>query len=77
VYVQYGAFGIQNICSISPSSDAIQPEGCKAWYALLLAAQAQQRAIRIYYEETVPGNAPSCSALQGWGSYKPYFMQTL
>jgi hypothetical protein len=77
VYVQYGSYGIQSICSLVPSSNPIQPEGCKAWYSMLMSAQAQQRAVRIYYEETVPGNAPSCNALQQWASYKPYFMQIL
>jgi hypothetical protein len=77
VYVQYGAYGIQSICSLNPSSNAIQPEGCRAWYAMLMSAHAQQRAVRIYYEESTSGNAPSCNALQQWGSYKPYFMQIL
>ncbi len=77
VWVAYGAIGIQAICEVDATYNGVLANTCKAWLALLMAAQAQQRTIRLYYYSTTAGNPASCAGFQAWGAYSPYFIQTI
>ncbi len=74
VFVAYGSVPIQQICSISTHVGGTTVEGCRSWLAILMSAQAQSRTVRVYYSQQDPN---SCSLLQSWGTYQPYFIQTL
>jgi hypothetical protein len=77
LWVSYGTLGIQSICAIGSTQNGVQAETCRAWYAFLLTAHAQQKTIRVYYDSATPGNPTSCSGFGSWGNYSPYFLQTL
>lgn len=78
LWVSYGAIGMQAICDVDATFNGTSPNACKAWLALLTAAQAQQKTIRLYYDSTTGGNPTSCAGFQSWAStYSPYFIQTL
>jgi hypothetical protein len=75
LWVSYGQHGVQSVCSIGAPTSLTQADTCRGWLAMLLAAQAQGKTIRIYYD-SVNGNPNSCS-FQAWEVYKPHFLQTL
>ena len=77
LWVSYGSIGIQQICEVSATANGIAADTCKAWFALLTAAQAQQKTIRMYYYSETPGNPASCAGFQTWTTYAPYFVHTL
>ena len=76
VYVAYGTVQIQMICAVDTPTNGTEVNTCKAWFALLSAAQAQQKTVRFHYD-TANGNPASCAALQAWTPYSPYFLQTI
>lgn len=78
LWVAYGSVGIQGICNVEAATNGIGIGTCKNWFALLTAAQAQQKTVRFYYDSAVSGNPSACSGLQSWTAYYiPYFLQTL
>jgi hypothetical protein len=54
-----------------------EKDTCRAWFAVILAAKAQQRSIRLYYDTTVAGNPSSCTSIVYGQQTHPYFMETL
>ena len=67
----------QVMCEVSAAANGVTADTCKAWLALLTAAQAQQKTIRMYYNTDTSGNPTSCAAFQVWGTSTPYFIHTL
>jgi hypothetical protein len=77
LWVSYGAIGWQAACDVDATFNGVQANACRAWLALLTAAHAQQKIIRMYYDPATTGNPTSCSGFQSWGVYSPYFIHTL
>lgn len=51
------------LCSLSVKQNNVDPEACRAIYSTLLAAQAQQKPVRITFNP----NIASCSDVASWG----------
>jgi hypothetical protein len=78
VVVHYGNVGgVHVICNVSTTYFELDKDTCKAWLAVIQAAKAQQRTIRVYYDSAVTGNPTSCTAIVYGQNTRPYFMETL
>ena len=75
--VAYGSYPLHTVCNVSTSYSVMDKETCKAWFAVIQAAKAQQRIVRVYYDSATSGNPASCSAIVYGQGAKPYFLQTL
>ena len=75
--VAYGGYPLHTFCNVSTSYFGMDKETCKAWFAVVQTAKAQQRNIRAYFDSAIPGNPVSCSAIVYGQGTKPYFLQTL
>ena len=74
-----GGFGVWYICSPTTANPAsgFTPEGCRAWYAGVLAAQKADHSIVFFFSSPAStGNGPECTALGSWTwpSPLPYHM---
>ena len=58
-------YGVHYLCKIDTEYNGVQPEICKAWYAMFLSAQASGRSIAQVYDQNA-GGAQSCSELGSW-----------
>jgi hypothetical protein len=84
LYVSVG-FGIWNMCNLTTTTQAnggvvYTPEGCRSWYAAILAAQKTAQPVRFYFESSAVGNnGPECVAIGSWVQPNPasYFMVVL
>jgi hypothetical protein len=84
VTVSVGGFGVWYICNPGTSfagngGVTYTPEGCRAWFATILAAQKSGTAIRFYFESSASThNGPECVALGSWTypSPAPYHLQS-
>lgn len=69
-------FGTWYICDQTSSyagyTTTYSVEGCKAWYAAILAAQKAGHSLRFYFPSAGGGNnGPECSALGTWVAPNP------
>ena len=56
------------------------PEGCRAWYATLLAAKTSGQAVRFFFGSAAEtSNGPECNAVGNWAwpSPGPYHMNVM
>jgi hypothetical protein len=74
-------FGVWYICnqtvSITTGGVTYTPEGCRAWYATILAAQKAGTKIRFFFSSPAnTSNGAECSAIGSWlwPSPAPYHM---
>lgn len=51
------------VCNVSKTWNGVAPESCRGWYALIIASLAQDKKVRLQYENT----EPSCRELPNWG----------
>jgi hypothetical protein len=76
--VSYGNVGgVHTVCSVSATYFEVDKDTCKAWFAVIQAAKAQQRTIRFYYDSAVSGNPSSCTSITYGQGTRPYFLETL
>ncbi len=76
VYLAVQGFGVWAVCNMTGpttvGSITITPDGCKGWYASLLAAQKAGHAITLYFSSAQSGgNGPQCTALGSWVTPNP------
>ena len=85
VQVGVGGYGVWCMCSQSTAFAGhggltFTPEGCRAWYATLLAAQKTGTSIRFWFTSGASSNnGPECTALGTWTQPNPapYHMTVL
>jgi hypothetical protein len=68
VSVGFGAWYICNqTTAIGTGGVTFSPEGCRAWYASILAAQKAGHFIRFYFSSSATtNNGAECGALGSW-----------
>jgi hypothetical protein len=68
VSVGFGAWYICNqTTAYSADGQTFTPEGCRAWYASILAAQKADHSIRFFFASSSgTSNGPECNALGSW-----------
>ena len=69
-------FGVWYLCSqsapMSTGGVSFTPEGCRSWYASLLAAQKADQKVKFFFSSAAStSNGPECSALVNWGWPNP------
>jgi hypothetical protein len=81
IYIDVG-FGVWNLCNTSTAFQGnnvtFTADGCKAWYAGILASQKANQSIRLYFTAATSGdNVPQCAALGSWvvPNPSPYHFQ--
>lgn len=85
VTVSVGGFGVWYICNQTTSfagngGITYTPEGCRAWYATILAAQKSGSSIRFFFNTPAStNNGPECTALGSWvyPNPAPYHMNSM
>jgi hypothetical protein len=78
-------FGTWYICDqtatyVGDGGVTFSPEGCRAWYASILAAQKAGHGLRFFFSSAASaGNGPECTALGSWvlPNPSPYHMTVL
>jgi len=73
VDIGFGAWYICNLTSSFPGNGGINfsPEGCRGWYASILANQKTDAAIVFFFQSSAAtGNGPECS-LGSWVTPNP------
>ena len=67
-------YGVHYLCQFHKTYNGVDPQICKAWYAMFLAAQSTGKSVSQYYE-----NGAVCSAeyLGNWQvpNVFPYFVR--
>jgi hypothetical protein len=84
VTMSVGGFGVWYICSMTTTwaghgGITFSPEGCRGWYATILAAQKTDATITFFFQSSSGnGNGPECTALGSWTQPNPapYHMNT-
>jgi hypothetical protein len=76
VFLSVQGFGVWAVCNMTGpttvGSITITPDGCKGWYASLLAAQKAGHSITLYFSSAQSGgNGPECTALGSWVTPNP------
>jgi hypothetical protein len=85
VTVSVGGFGVWYICNqtnpqTSNGGIVYTPEGCRAWFATILAAQKSGGTIRFFFNTSAnTSNGPECTALGSWAypNPAPYHMNSM
>ena len=82
VTMAVNGFGVWYICSLSGTygNSGHNAEGCKAWYASLLAAQKTGQGVVLYFQSPAgTSNGAECTALGSWviPNPGPYHMTVL
>lgn len=74
ISVDYG-YGVHYLCSVQSALAGVDPQTCKSWYAMFLAAKVSKMPVTLTYDDTA-GGATSCAALGSWVFPKPapYFV---
>ncbi|MES1189999.1 MAG: hypothetical protein ABUS47_02845 [Steroidobacter sp.] len=60
-----GSMPFMYVCNLNQVSNGISAEGCKGMLSILLTAQATQRTVGLWFNNTTPNN---CSYSAGWVS---------
>jgi hypothetical protein len=84
VTMSVGGFGVWYICSQTTTfaghgGVTFSPEGCRSWFATILAAQKSGGSITFFFQSSSGnGNGPECTALGSWTQPNPapYHMNT-
>lgn len=53
----------QAICSVAQEWKGINPEACKGWVSIVLAAKATNQPVRVQYRDLV-----SCGEIKSWAN---------
>lgn len=74
VHINVG-YGVWYLCSTTSAFNGFTPEGCRANFALILAARAQSQGLAIYFDNSIS----SCSSIGNWTTPTPgpYHIQVL
>jgi hypothetical protein len=69
-------FGVWYICNQSSAYTVngltYTPEGCRAWYASLVAAKTSGQAVRFFFSSPAESsNGPECNAVGNWAWPSP------
>ncbi|XOV78403.1 MAG: hypothetical protein ACFHVJ_15835 [Aestuariibacter sp.] len=64
-------FGVHYLCRIHDRMNDVPPEVCRAWFSMLLAAQASGREISQSYNPGDSG-AQNCEQLGSWKVPNPF-----
>jgi hypothetical protein len=77
-------FGTWYICDqtapYGQNGITFSPEGCRSWFAVMLAAQKSGHGVRLFFNSSAStGNGPECTALGHWvlPNPSPYHMAVL
>lgn len=77
-------FGVWYLCNQTSAYTVngltYPPEGCRAWYATLLAAKTSGQVVRFFFSSAAgTSNGPECTALGSWvwPSPGPYHMNVM
>jgi hypothetical protein len=82
ISVSVNGYGVWYICNQTTTFAGnggvnFTPEGCRASYASILAAQKADQSIRLFFNTSATtGNGPECTALGNWAypTPAPYHM---
>lgn len=67
-----GSLSWARFCSINTVANGIQPESCKAIYAMLLSAQASSRAVSLSFSDS-----GSCTSHPAWSYLDSFYFITI
>ncbi|CAJ0704164.1 hypothetical protein ACTHR6_25545 [Ralstonia holmesii] len=67
VYVDNG-YGIWVVCNLHAQTN-IPPTVCKGWYSMMVAAQARNAIVDLYFDD-----GKSCTQQSSWVVLAPYFI---
>ncbi|MFL0803277.1 MAG: hypothetical protein K6L81_06140 [Agarilytica sp.] len=69
-------YGMHYLCSFKEVKNGVDPETCKAWYSMFLAAQASKREVSQSYSTS---SGETCASLGSWVTPDPfpYFVNVL
>lgn len=60
-----GTMQFMYVCNLNQVSNGISTEGCKGMMSVLLTAQATQKTVGMWFNNSTPNN---CSYAAGWAS---------
>jgi hypothetical protein len=69
-------FGVWVMCdqttAFAGNGGTFTPEGCRAWYAAMLAAQKSDQSVQLFFASAATtNNGAECSALGSWVTPNP------
>ena len=59
-------YGVQYLCGISQTYNGVDPQNCRAWYAMFLTAKSTGKKVLMNFDTNVP-----CNQIGNWSVPNP------